>query len=262
MAGVICLQGGREFTTECREMDAEVLRLAGPGQVAVLAGAARPGSDYAGASTRARRHYEALGAHVVVVLDPRDGVDAALDALTDDVSLIVLPGGSPQSLREVLSGPRCTQAGPRSRVRRLERWCCAREWCSRAVGPTPSTGSASSTGWHSPTGPQARIAAGRLRKISTCGVCPSAAARSSATEPSVPLVRANQRVGRTACGGRFRGGQTRRRHENLAHIVRNFHMPSPSPPCCRDGEGHSQCEPDAARAMSRGRAERVRREAP
>ncbi len=105
MAGVICLQGGREFTTECREMDAEVLRLAGPGQVAVLAGAARPGSDYAGASTRARRHYEALGAHVVVVLDPRDGVDAALDALTDDVSLIVLPGGSPQSLREVLSGP-------------------------------------------------------------------------------------------------------------------------------------------------------------
>lgn len=104
MTGLICLQGGREFTTECREMDAEVLRVAGPGTVAVLAGAARPGSDYAGASTRARRHYEALGAEVVVVPDPRDGIDVALDALTDDVSLIVLPGGSPQSLREVLSG--------------------------------------------------------------------------------------------------------------------------------------------------------------
>jgi len=39
MTGVICLQGGREFTTECREMDAEVLRLAGSDRVAVLAGA-------------------------------------------------------------------------------------------------------------------------------------------------------------------------------------------------------------------------------
>jgi hypothetical protein len=104
MVGMICLQGGREFTTECREMDTAVVRLAGPGQVAVLAGAARPGSDYAGASARARRHYETLGANVVVVPDPRDGIDAALDALTDDVSLIVLPGGSPQSLRGALSG--------------------------------------------------------------------------------------------------------------------------------------------------------------
>lgn len=105
MTGAICLQGGREFTTECREMDAEVLRLAGSDRVAVLAGAARVGSDYFNASSRARRHYEALGATVVVIPDPRDDVDAALDGLTVDVSLIVLPGGSPTSLREVLSGP-------------------------------------------------------------------------------------------------------------------------------------------------------------
>jgi hypothetical protein len=85
-------------------MDAEVLRLAGLGGVAVLAGAARPGSDYAGASGRASRHYEALGADVVVVPDPRSGITASLDALTDDVALIVLPGGSPASLRDVLSG--------------------------------------------------------------------------------------------------------------------------------------------------------------
>ena len=105
MTGVICLQGGREFTTECREMDAEVLRLAGSDRVAVLAGAARVGSDYFNASSRARLHYEALGATVVVIPDPRDDVDAALDGLTVDLSLIVLPGGSPTSLREVLSGP-------------------------------------------------------------------------------------------------------------------------------------------------------------
>lgn len=104
MAGVICLQGGREFTVDCREMDAEVLQLAGTGHVAIIAGAARPGSDYSGASERARQHYAALGGDVAVVPDPRESVDAAVNAMTDDVSLIVLPGGSPATLREVLSG--------------------------------------------------------------------------------------------------------------------------------------------------------------
>lgn len=103
-SGAICLQGGHEFTADCREMDADVLALAGQGSVAVLAGAARPGSDYAGASSRATRHYAALGADVITVPDPRDGEDAALDALDDTIALLVLPGGSPASLREVLSG--------------------------------------------------------------------------------------------------------------------------------------------------------------
>ncbi len=130
MPGMICLQGGREFTDQCREMDADVLTVAGGagfagtgavgtgaarpgaarpgadgrGSVAVLAGAARRGTDYAGASKRARRHYESLGASVVVVPDPRDGIEAALESLTDDIALLVLPGGSPASLSEVLSG--------------------------------------------------------------------------------------------------------------------------------------------------------------
>lgn len=104
MSGVICLQGGHEFTADCREMDAEVLTLAGPGTVAVLAGAARPGSDYVDASSRATRHYAALGADVVTVPDPREGVGAALDVLTEEVALLILPGGSPASLRDVLSG--------------------------------------------------------------------------------------------------------------------------------------------------------------
>jgi len=105
MAGVICLQGGNEFTADCREMDTEVLQLAGPGRVAVIAGAARPGSDYSGASERARRHYAALGSDVTIVPDPRESVSAAVDAMTDAVSLIILPGGSPASLRAVLFGP-------------------------------------------------------------------------------------------------------------------------------------------------------------
>ena len=104
MSGLICLQGGHEFTAGCRKMDTEVLAVAGAGTVAVLAGAARPGSDYAGASSRATRHYATLGAAVVTISDPHDDPEAALGALTDEVSLLILPGGSPTSLRNVLSG--------------------------------------------------------------------------------------------------------------------------------------------------------------
>ena len=104
MAGAICLQGRNEFTAGCQEIDTEVLQLAGPGRVAVIAGAARPGDDYSGASERARKHYRALGNDVAVVPDPRDSVSAAVDAMTDAVSLIVVPGGSPASSRSVLSG--------------------------------------------------------------------------------------------------------------------------------------------------------------
>ena len=84
-------------------MDATVLdRAADP--VVVLAGAARTGTDYAGASARAVSHYQALGAEVLVAPDPREDGPACLAAL-DQVGLLVLPGGSPGSLRDVLTGP-------------------------------------------------------------------------------------------------------------------------------------------------------------
>jgi hypothetical protein len=105
MSGLLCLQGGREFTAECREMDADVLASAGVRSVAVLAGAARVGSDYAGASARAGRYYDALGVDTVLVPDPRDGLDSALDVLDRGIDLVVLPGGSPASLIDVLAGP-------------------------------------------------------------------------------------------------------------------------------------------------------------
>ena len=70
-----------------------------------VGGAARIGSDYADASMRATRYYEALEVETAIVPDPRAGVDAALGALDDGVDLIVLPGGSPSSLLDVVSGP-------------------------------------------------------------------------------------------------------------------------------------------------------------
>ena len=45
-SGPICLQGGRELTPPCDDMDRLVLERCS-GTVVVLAGAARPGSDYA-----------------------------------------------------------------------------------------------------------------------------------------------------------------------------------------------------------------------
>lgn len=105
MTGIICLQGGRELTTPCRDMDRVVLERAGEGVVAVLAGAARVGSDYRDASGRARTHYEGLGADVRILPDPRIEPAAAWEALDSDVALLVLPGGSPASLLGVLTDP-------------------------------------------------------------------------------------------------------------------------------------------------------------
>jgi len=102
MTGVLCLQGGRELTPSCEQMDAAVIARSN-GQVVVLAGAAQVGSDYAGASSRAVAHYRKLGAEIVVVPDPRDDISAALAALRDDVGLVVLPGGSPGGLLDVLT---------------------------------------------------------------------------------------------------------------------------------------------------------------
>ncbi len=100
--GAICLQGGRELTPPCDAMDRSVLDRC-TGTVAVLAGSARRGSDYAGSSARTVAHYRRLGADVDVIPDPRDDAGAALDQLTENVGLIVMPGGSPVALLDVLT---------------------------------------------------------------------------------------------------------------------------------------------------------------
>ncbi len=100
--GLLCLQGGRELTPPCEAMDRAVLERSS-GTAVVLAGAARPGSDYAGASSRTIAHYRTLGATITVVPDPRTDTSQALDALSDEVGLIVMPGGSPGGLLDVLT---------------------------------------------------------------------------------------------------------------------------------------------------------------
>lgn len=107
MSAIVCLQGGREFTPECDEMDRTVLQSSATSSIAVLAGAARVGTDHDGAVRRALAHYERLGVVGTGVPDPRVDRSASirrLDDLDPDTDLLVLPGGSPGSLLDVLLG--------------------------------------------------------------------------------------------------------------------------------------------------------------
>ncbi len=99
MPGVVCLQGGGEFSRGCREMDAEVLSRA-PGPVAVVPLASGPGTDYRRAHEHGGRYYRSLGAEVLDVPDPRSQ-DVA--DVVGRAGVIVLPGGSPSRLRRALA---------------------------------------------------------------------------------------------------------------------------------------------------------------
>ncbi|HUR13498.1 MAG TPA: Type 1 glutamine amidotransferase-like domain-containing protein [Mycobacteriales bacterium] len=103
MAGLVCLQGGGEFSAACHDMDAAILERA-PGPVAVVALAARPGAEHDRAAAHGVSHFRRLGADAFVVPDPRaqgarDG-DAA--RALEGVGLVVLPGGSPSRLLSAL----------------------------------------------------------------------------------------------------------------------------------------------------------------
>lgn len=100
MTGLLCLQGGGEFSPGCREMDAAlVARADGPVVVTALAGAV--GREHDTANAHGVRHFRALGADVEAAPDVRVDPDGALAALRR-ARLLVLPGGSPSRLLDLL----------------------------------------------------------------------------------------------------------------------------------------------------------------
>lgn len=100
MTGLVCLQGGGEFSAGCREMDALLLeRAGGPVVVSALAGAV--GREHDTANGNGVRHFRALGAEVEAAPDVRTEPDAAL-AVLRRARLLVLPGGSPSRLLGLL----------------------------------------------------------------------------------------------------------------------------------------------------------------
>lgn len=101
VTGVLCLQGGGEFSPGCRPMDADLV-LRAPGRVVVSALAGTVGRDYRTATDNGARHFAAVGAtDVVAAPDVREDPDGALDALASAM-LLVLPGGSPSRLLAAL----------------------------------------------------------------------------------------------------------------------------------------------------------------
>lgn len=104
MSGMICLQGGAEFGSRCVDMDSALLDASPGGDVVVLAGAAAPGREYQIAGANAVRYYSRLtDRRVIAVHDPRTDPSAFVQAARS-AALVVLPGGSPRRLLDVLVG--------------------------------------------------------------------------------------------------------------------------------------------------------------
>jgi cyanophycinase len=97
----LCLQGGNELLPASREMDRELLALAGPGPVVVVPLASKAGSDYARTGAHATAYFADLGADAVLAPDARKDPAAAADAV-DAAGYVVLTGGSPRTLRDAL----------------------------------------------------------------------------------------------------------------------------------------------------------------
>ncbi len=104
VTGMICLQGGAEFGSRCVDMDTALLDRSPPGDVVILAGAAAPGREFDVASANAVRYYSRLtDRRVVAAADPRDDTSAFVEEARS-AALVVLPGGSPRRLLDVLVG--------------------------------------------------------------------------------------------------------------------------------------------------------------
>lgn len=102
MSGAIGLQGGAEFSAACRDADIEILSTAPIGPVVILAAAAAPGEEYERAAQNGVRWFRRLtDDNVAAVPDPRGDEEAAL-AVIEQATMIVLPGGSPGRLVDVL----------------------------------------------------------------------------------------------------------------------------------------------------------------
>lgn len=101
MTGLVCLQGGGEFSPGCVPMDTDLARRAG-GRVVVTALAGTVGRDYRTATANGVRHFAGLGAtDVVAAPDVREDPEGAL-AVLRTARLLVLPGGSPSRLLDAL----------------------------------------------------------------------------------------------------------------------------------------------------------------
>lgn len=108
-AGTIALQGGAEFSPRCRDLDLAILATAPFGPIVVLAGAAEPGEQYERTNAHGvAAHRRLVDDEVLGAPDPREDLEGAIDVLAR-ASTVVLPGGSPGGLLDVLRLPGVTE---------------------------------------------------------------------------------------------------------------------------------------------------------
>lgn len=100
MNGLICVQGGNEFTDACREMDATWLKLTSRRKTCVAPLAAAAGVQYRTAAHNGAQYLRSLGVDDIwMAPEPDLTVNGAVRAIVD-ADIVVIPGGSPARARE------------------------------------------------------------------------------------------------------------------------------------------------------------------
>ncbi len=104
MAGLICVQGGDEFTDACREVDEAWIRRAPQGTVSVVPLACASGIEYRTAGRNGVEYLGGLGLEDVELapepdLLPDDAVRSIIES-----AVVFIPGGSPRRIRRRVIG--------------------------------------------------------------------------------------------------------------------------------------------------------------
>jgi cyanophycinase-like exopeptidase len=104
VTGVICLQGGNEFTPDCREVDEGWLARVSPGVASIAPLACAAGAEYRTAAHNGAEYLRNLGVtDIIVAPEPDVTLDGAVRAILD-AAIIVIPGGSPSRVRRRVVG--------------------------------------------------------------------------------------------------------------------------------------------------------------
>lgn len=104
MTGIICLQGGNEFTPDCRDADRAWLDLVAPGPTSVVPLACAAGGEYRTAGHNGREYLRGLGLdQVSVAPEPDLALDTTVREIVD-AATVVIPGGSPARIRRRVVG--------------------------------------------------------------------------------------------------------------------------------------------------------------
>ena len=104
MTGLICMQGGSEFTPACRPMDEAWLARVERRAICIAPLACAAGAEYRTAADNGARYLHDLGVDdVSMAPEPDVSLDGAVRAIVD-AQVVFIPGGSPTRARQRIVG--------------------------------------------------------------------------------------------------------------------------------------------------------------